>query len=43
MDTLIVEFERDVIHELEVVGDGDALGAAGGMGQEAVVIATTTA
>jgi len=42
MDVLIVKLDGDVIHDLNIEGNGDALGAALGMSQQAVVIATTT-
>lgn len=43
MDALIVIFDGDGMDDLEVVGDADALGAAGGMGEEAVIIAASAA
>lgn len=39
MDTLVMGLDRDVVDDLAVVGDGEAMGAAGGMGEEAVVVA----
>ena len=40
MDVLIVKLDGDVIHNLDIEGDGDALGTAVGMSQQAVVVAT---
>jgi hypothetical protein len=43
MDVLIVKLDGDVIHNLNIKGNGDALGTALGMSQQAVVVATTAA
>ena len=43
MDVLIVKLDGDVIHDLNIEGDGDALGAAVWLCKQAIVIATATA
>ena len=40
MDVLIVKFDGDVIHDLYIERDSDALGAATGMREQAVIVAT---
>lgn len=40
MDVLIVKLDSDVIHDLDIEGNSDALGTALGMSQQAVVVAT---
>ena len=39
MDVLIVKLDGDVIHNLDIKGNGDAFGTATGMSQQAVIIA----
>jgi len=43
MDVLIVKLDSDVIHDLDIEGDGNALRAALGMSQKPVVVAAATA
>ncbi len=43
MDALVVGLGGEVIHELKVEGDGEALGAAVGMREEAVVVTAAAA
>jgi hypothetical protein len=43
MDVLIVKLDGDVVHDLNIEGNSDALGAAVRLSKQAVVIATATA
>jgi hypothetical protein len=40
MDVLIVKLDGDVIHDLHIEGDSDALGAAAGVSKQPVVVTT---
>ena len=41
MHALIVRLDGDVVDDLAIVSDGESMGAAGGMGEKAVVVAAT--
>jgi len=41
MDVLIVKLDGDVVHDLNIEGNGDAFGAALRMSQQAIVVAAT--
>ena len=43
MDALIVGFDGDVVDDLEIEGNGDALGATSGIRKKAIVVATAAA
>jgi hypothetical protein len=43
MDVLIVKLDGDVVHDLDIEGDSDALCAAVWPSKQAVIVATTTA
>lgn len=43
MHALIVRLDGDGINDLQVVGDADAMGAAGWMREKAVIVATAAA
>lgn len=43
MDVLIVKLDGDVVHELNIEGNSDALGTAVWLCKQAIVIATATA